>query len=201
MTPRAFAVTTAIATAAWLAPFLAGCSASASFGTTGGTTTATAKVDTAGPDARIEHRPATDERPVHFAYVTHKRRPATDFKRVAEYFTGKPENGSDIVVPSDSADRAGHWFTFGIGALETLPAGTVAILETVASDDPTPRSRTFALPAPDGRVVTREYHLGLTGRDAPADGVKIVAWRLTLRAGERVVASEKSYLWELPAAK
>ena len=167
-----------------------------------GTTKAAASVDTSrGPDATVSRTPARAPETVRLAYVTHKYRPASDFKRPLEYFTGRPENGDDVVLPSHPESRDGHWFTFSIGALETLPAGAKAVLEAVRSDTPAPVKLTFELPHKPSSALTREYHLGLTGADAPAKNARITAWRLTLvDASGHTLASDHRFLWELPPA-
>ena len=99
MPPRAFAVTTAIASATWLVLFSAGCAH-------------------AGDSPKPETAAAAGPQSPHLRYVTNRPRKASDFKRVSEYFTGKPENGDDLVLPSDPASRDGRWFTFAVGLTE-----------------------------------------------------------------------------------
>lgn len=206
MSPRAIAVHAAIAAATWLFPFLTGCAVSASATHTDetGTTTTTAKAALTagrGPDAGIA-RTSTKPSPVHLRYVTHRDRKASDFKRVAEYFTGKPENGDDVVLPLDPASRDGHWFTFAIGLTESLPAGTSAVLEIVRSDKSGPQTHTVKLPHKPESALTREYHIGLTGKEALAKDAKITAWRFSLRDfSGKTLAAEQSFLWELPVEK
>ncbi len=204
MSPRAIAVHAAIAAATWLFPFLTGCSvsASATHGDADGVTTTTASAGVSaerGPEAGVAR---TSRKPAgpHLRYVTHQDRKASDFKRVAEYFTGKPENGDDVVLPLDPASRDGHWFTFAVGLTETPPAGAAAVLEVIRSDRTGPQTYTVKLPHKPASALSREYHIGLTGKEALAKGAKITAWRLTLRdfAG-KVLAAEQSFLWELPA--
>lgn len=177
MSPRALAVHAAIASAAWLALFPAGCAA---------------------PEKLPES--ATGSETIRLRYVTHKRRLASDFKRPLEYFTGHPENGGDAVLPSYPESRDGHWFTFAVGPFQTLPSGAKAVLEVVRSDTPAPVKRTFALPDRPGSGITREWHLGLTGADAPPPKARITAWRITLLdAAGSTLASDRSFLWEIPS--
>lgn len=202
MSPRAIAVHAAIASATWLVPFLGGCSVSTT--PTGGAQppaapqTATGAIDQPAPGAPTVNTTAPR---LTLRYVAHKKRPAADFKRVAEYFTGQPENGDDIVLHSDPAARDGSWFTFAIGLTEDLPTGTTARLELIRSDLPGPQKYAFRLPAVTGAAMTREFHLGLTGKDALAPKASITAWKLTLiDTTGRELAGAQSFLWAMPTA-
>lgn len=166
MSPRAFAVHLPTALAAWLASFLAGCSggapASTSPATVGSSVVATA--------------PA-------IKYVTHLVRPATDFKRIAEYFTYEEDTGGDIIVRTDTSDRRGLYFAVGFDYLDELPGGAIAVLEFVSSEKTEPQKFLFVIPPVAKPALFKELRLGVSGLDWPASGdAKITAWKLSLHA-------------------
>jgi hypothetical protein len=72
-------------------------------------------------------------------------------------------------------------------------------LEVVTAGATQPRNFEFSAPLPAGNQV---YQLGLTGADWGASTVTPMAWKLEIvDVDGRLLATEKSYLWEKPAQK
>lgn len=165
MSPRAFAVTLPTALAAWLASFLAGCSGGAPI-----------------PATQEVAVTATTQAPV-IKYVTHLVRPATDFKRISEYFTYEEDTGGDIIVRTDTSDRRGLYFAVGFDYLEELPDGAIAVLEFVSSEKTEPQKFLFVIPPVAKPALFKELRLGVTGLDWLVVGNPgISAWKLSLHA-------------------
>ena len=129
--------------------------------------------------------------------VTSGWRDAASFKRISEYFTGRENTGGEAVLRTHAEQRAGYYFlvrTENPGAPRTVTARLQVITDAAAQ----PRTYTFAPELRSGRTV---FHLGLTGPDWPGAKADPVAWKLELiDAGGSILAVEKSYLWEKPAA-
>jgi hypothetical protein len=77
-------------------------------------------------------------------------------------------------------------------------SGAVFEVSLVRTDSPEPRNWSFPV-ATLARNQTVE--LGLTGADWPGGArARPVAWKIALRAADgRVLAEQKSFLWEKPA--
>jgi hypothetical protein len=72
-------------------------------------------------------------------------------------------------------------------------------LQLIEQGTPTPRPTTFAGELPAG---TNVFQLGLTGPDWQDAKSQPVAWHLQILGDDgRVLATDKSYLWEKPASK
>lgn len=168
MPPRAFAVTLPIALAAWLASFLAGCSG-----------TDEAPRSGASPVAPADSSPASVSAS-GIRYVTHGVHPASDFKRISEYFTGEANPGGDIVAYTDPNDRSGLYFMVAPDRLEDLRDGAIVVLEYVSAEKAAPQKCLFVVPAFPGSGLFRELRLGVTGEDWPAGNPGVVAWKVTL---------------------
>jgi hypothetical protein len=125
-------------------------------------------------------------------------RDAPSFKRISEYFDGKENTGGITILRTQPDQRAGYYFlvrTANPGGPRTVSAR----LEIITSATAKPAVHTFPLELKTGETVVQ---LGLTGTDWPEAGTSPVAWRLDLtEADGRVLVTEKSYLWEKPAAK
>lgn len=125
-------------------------------------------------------------------------RDAASFKRISEYFDGKENTGGEAVLRTHPEQRAGFYFLVRVtnpGAARTVQAR----LELITSLHAKPVAHTFAPVLGTGDTV---FHLGLTGADWTDPKGNPVAWKLELTdADGRLLASEKSYLWEKPAAK
>lgn len=125
-------------------------------------------------------------------------RAGDSFKRIAEYFDGKEHTGSETIVRTDPAQRTGYYFLVRL----TNPGAARPVRFQLELIEPgTGASRTVVLPAELG-AGSPVYQLGLTGLEWQDSKVQPVAWRLrVLGENDQVLATEKSYLWEKPAAK
>ncbi len=136
---------------------------------------------------------------VEIARVYSGWRDAASFKRISEYFTGRENTGGQTVLRTHPEERAGYYF---LVRLNGVPAGS----------DLQARLTVIRPAAPDGLTYnfsvrlageTTVLNLGLTGPDWPDKDADAVAWKLDLLSadGARVLATEKSYLWDKPADK
>lgn len=121
-----------------------------------------------------------------------------DFERIGDYFGRSPENGPgrEIVLRTHPESRAGYYFL--VRLKNTTEAAGIKFELSVIRPDAL-RATVFTFPA---TLRTREsvYQLGLTGADWPS-GRKVhpVAWKLAVLAADgRVLAEQKSFLWEKP---
>ena len=124
-------------------------------------------------------------------------REAESFDRISEYFGGGENTGGHLILRTHTDARAGFYFLVRLAHPETLAAAKFE-LQVIGPDAPEPRTFTFSAASPLHGPV---FELGLTGADWPG-GVKVhpVAWRLALLdAGGRVLAEQKSFLWDNPA--
>jgi hypothetical protein len=123
-------------------------------------------------------------------------RDAASFKRISEYFDGKENTGGEAVLRTHPDQRAGYYFLVRVanpGAARTVQAR----LALITPFSPKPVVHTFSPVVGAGDTV---FHLGLTGKDWSDAKASPVAWKLELLdADGRVLATEKSYLWEKPA--
>ncbi|MBI4626607.1 MAG: hypothetical protein HY736_25735 [Verrucomicrobia bacterium] len=124
-------------------------------------------------------------------------RDAEYFERIGDYF-GRSENpGGQILLRTQADVRAGYYFLVRVKAAAAV-AGARFELSVIRPDAPEPKTFTFSAALPARQSV---FQLGLTG-DAWPGGKKDnpAAWKLTLvDAGGRLLAEQKSFLWERPA--
>lgn len=125
-------------------------------------------------------------------------RDAASFKRISEYFDGKENTGGEAVLRTHPDHRGGYYFL--VRVTNPGPARPVtARLQIITSADAKPQAFTFS---PQLRTGDTVLHLGLTGSDWTDPKADPVAWRLDLTDSDgKVLAAEKSYLWEKPAGK
>jgi hypothetical protein len=125
-------------------------------------------------------------------------RDAASFKRISEYFTGRENTGSETVLRTNPEQRAGFYFQLRVAN----PGATRHVqfqLQLIEQGSPTPHATTFPVELKPGSTV---FQLGLTGPAWQNAKSQPVAWYVQVLADDgRVLASEKSYLWEKPAAK
>jgi hypothetical protein len=122
-------------------------------------------------------------------------REAASFKRISEYFTGQENNRREIVLRSQPEERGGYYF---LVRTENLGAATDTrfVLQVVTPDSTRPRDFIFHQSLPPGKAV---FQIGLTGSDWPNDEIDPSAWRIQILSVDgATLATEKSYLWELP---
>lgn len=124
-------------------------------------------------------------------------RDAASFKHISEYFDGKENTHGEAMLRTQPDQRAGYYFlvrTANPGAPRAVKLSLVLSLP----NEPKARTFSFAADLPSGETV---LNLGLTGTDWPDAKTNPVAWKLDILAADgRVLATEKSYLWEKPAA-
>ena len=125
-------------------------------------------------------------------------RDAASFKHISEYFTGREDTGHQTILRTHVDDRAGYYFlvrTNNAGG----PVAARINLQLILPANTSVRHFTFPVNLGAGDTV---LNLGLTGDDWPGARTNPVAWKMDLVAADgRVLASEKSYLWEKPADK
>ena len=123
-------------------------------------------------------------------------RDAASFKHISEYFSGRENMHGEAMLRTQPAQRAGYYFLVRTANPGASQAVRFQILLSMPGE-PKPRTHTFAAELPSGGTV---FNLGLTGADWPDAKTNPVAWKLDVLAADgRVLASEKSYLWEKPA--
>ncbi len=135
---------------------------------------------------------------VEFVRVWPAWRDAASFETIGEYFGGAENPRGQVVVRSQSAARDGYYFLVRTRTAGVPAAGARFVLELIRPD--APEAKRFSFPAAFAGKET-VFQLGLTGADWPGGkNAHPVAWRLTLRDGaDRVLAGQKSFLWEKPA--
>ncbi len=125
-------------------------------------------------------------------------RDAASFKRISEYFTGRENTGGETVLRTNPEQRAGFYFQLRVanpGAARQVQFQ----LQLIEPGSPTPHTTTFPAELKPGSAF---FQLGLTGPAWQNAKSQPVAWQVQVLADDgRVLASEKSYLWEKPAAK
>lgn len=134
---------------------------------------------------------------VEFSRVWPQWRDAESFDRISEYFGGRENTGRTVVLRTHADVRAGYYF---VVRLAQAPALTAAVFELslIRADAPEPKNWTFPVATLGHNQMVE---LGLTGADWPGvQQARPVAWKITLRAADgRVLAEQKSFLWEKPA--
>lgn len=134
---------------------------------------------------------------VEFIRVWPGWREAQSFERIREFFSGHEYSGKQIILRSHPDERSGFYF---LTRVQNSGPGVSAVkfsLQIIAANDPLPK--TFSFPA-TLRPGTSVFNLGLTGPDWTDRKTPPVAWKLELLGDDgHVLASEKSFLWELPA--
>ena len=135
---------------------------------------------------------------VEFVRVWPAWRDAASFEAIGEYFGAAENPRGQVLVRSQNDSRDGYYFLVRTKTGGVPAAGARFVLELIRPDSP--EAKTFAFPAAFAGKQT-VFQLGLTGADWPGGkNAHPVAWRLTLRdGGDRVLAEQKSFLWEKPA--
>ena len=134
---------------------------------------------------------------VEFVRVWPEWREAESFERISEYFGGGENTGGHLILRTHADARAGYYFVVRLARAASLEGAKFEV--SVIRPDTT-EPKTFALPVAAPRKDD-VVELGLTGADWPGGkNAHPVAWKLTLRAADgRVLAEQKSFLWENPA--
>jgi hypothetical protein len=130
--------------------------------------------------------------------VTIGWRDAASFKRISEYFDGRENTGGITTLRTHADQRAGYYFMMRA----ENPGATVAaqiVIQVILPTDQKIQRHTFnaTLAAPKTLV-----HLGLTGPAWPGEKINPVAWKIDITTTDgRLLASDKSYLWDKPPGK
>lgn len=133
---------------------------------------------------------------IEFVRVWPKWRDAESFQRISEYFDGKENTGSQVVLRSQPATRPGFYFLARV--TNSGPALTSAkiILSVIKPDSAAPKAYTFPIVLPAGDTV---FNLGLTGTDWAGQKINPVAWKIEVVTTEgQLLGVKKSFLWEKP---
>jgi hypothetical protein len=125
-------------------------------------------------------------------------RDAASFKRISEYFTGRENTGGETILRTHPTQRAGFYFL--VRLVNPGPARPAHFrLQTIAPGAQSPHTDTFPAELKPGSAA---YHLGLTGPEWQNPKSQPVAWHLQILAADgRLLAEQKSYLWENPATR
>jgi hypothetical protein len=126
-------------------------------------------------------------------------RDGASFKRISEYLDGKENTGGATILRTHPEQRTGYYFLLRL-ANTGAPIKVQFQLQLIEPGVAAPRTTVF--PA-EIRSGSGAYQLGLTGPEWQDTKAQPVAWRLLVIATDdgRILATEKSYLWEKPAAK
>ncbi len=122
----------------------------------------------------------------------------SSFKRISEYFDGKENTGGTTVLRTRPEQRSGFYFFTRVN--NPGPAQSVKVLlEVVLPTDKQTKDFSFTTDLKPGSNL---FDLGLTGDDWADPKANPVAWKIDLVTSDgRILASEKSYLWEKPGSK
>ena len=134
---------------------------------------------------------------VEFVRVWPEWREAASFERISEYFDGKENSGSQVLLRTQPESRAGFYFLARVNNTGPATPGAKLVLSLIKPDSPKTRVYTFPIALPAGQTV---YNLGLTGADWVGPKVHPVAWKIEVVTTDgRLLGVQKSFLWERPA--
>ena len=129
--------------------------------------------------------------------VTPRYMETEQFKRIAEYMTGKENPGRRVIMRTNPRQRNGYYFVLTLNRnVRTLPADVYVQGEFYTSKSLDMQTHRFEFPSilPN----TREIFIGLTGNDWPQKDAIPAAWRFTIKNSRgEILAQEQSYLWSL----
>ncbi|MBS0662010.1 MAG: hypothetical protein JSR48_02010 [Verrucomicrobia bacterium] len=133
---------------------------------------------------------------VDFVRVWTNWRTAESFERISEYFTGRENTGSEVVIRSQPSHREGYYFLARVRNHGAAQPAAKLVLSVIKPDAPQVRVYTFPAALGTGDTV---FDLGLTGPDWPGSKARPVAWKLEAVATDgTLLAVYKSFLWEKP---
>ncbi|MBI2814157.1 MAG: hypothetical protein HYX71_07720 [Opitutae bacterium] len=126
-------------------------------------------------------------------------RDGASFKRISEYFNGKENTGDATILRTHPEQRTGYYFLLRV-ANPGAPLQVQFQLQLIEPGASVQRTTVFPAEIRSGSGV---FQLGLTGPEWQDAKSQPVAWQVLViaPADGRILASEKSYLWEKPAAK
>lgn len=133
---------------------------------------------------------------VEFVRIWPKWRDAKSFERISEYFTGKENPGSEVMLRSQPTSRAGFYFLTRVKNPGSALEAAKIVLSVIKPDSPQAKAYPFSTALPAGETV---FEVGLTGTDWAGPKVNPVAWKIEVFAPDgRLLAVHKSFLWEKP---
>jgi len=133
---------------------------------------------------------------VEFVRVWPKWRDAESFERISEYFDGKENTGSQVMLRSHPETRPGFYFLTRVKNLGPAMPSAKIILSIIKPDSAKTLAYTFPIALPAGDTV---FDLGLTGADWAGPKIHPVAWKIEVVATDgRLLGVSKSFLWEKP---
>ena len=140
---------------------------------------------------------ASAAEPVTIVRVFTGWREAASYKRISEYFDGRENTGGETLLRTHPDQRAGFYFLVRV-ANPGAPASVTFNLQVISATNAKPVNYAFPAELRNGAAV---LDLGLTGADWPDPKANPVAWKIELKnADGSLLATEKSYLWDKPAA-
>ena len=136
---------------------------------------------------------------VRFVRVWPEWRDAVSFERISEYFTGKENPGSQVLLRSHPEIRSGFYFLARVTNSGPALTSAKVVLSVITPDSPKTKAYTFSAALPAGDTV---FNLGLTGADWAGEKIHPVAWKIEVVATDgRLLGAAKSFLWEKPDQK
>jgi hypothetical protein len=133
---------------------------------------------------------------VEFVRVWPAWRETASFERISEYFDGKENSGSQVLLRSHPDTRAGFYFLARAANSGPAQPSAKLILSVITPASPHALVYTFPIVLPAGKTV---FNLGLTGADWAGPKVHPVAWKIEIVATDgRLLGVAKSFLWEKP---
>lgn len=136
---------------------------------------------------------------IKFVRVWPGWRDAASFERISEYFTGKENPGSQVILRSHPEIRSGFYFLARVTNPGPALLAVKIIVYVITPDSPKAKAFTFAAALPNGDTV---FDLGLTGADWAGEKVHPVAWKIEIVTTDgHSLGAAKSFLWEKPDTK
>ena len=133
---------------------------------------------------------------VEFVRVWPAWREAASFERISEYFDGKENPGSQVLLRTHPDIRPGYYFLARVNNTGAAGGTAKLVLSIIKPDSPRAKVYTFPIALPAGQTV---FNVGLTGDDWAGPKVHPVAWKIEVVAADgRVLGVAKSFLWEKP---
>jgi hypothetical protein len=126
-------------------------------------------------------------------------RDSASFERISEYFTGKENPGSQVLLRSHPEIRSGFYFLARVTHSGSPLTAAKVVLSVITPDSPKAKTYTFTAALPAGDTV---FNVGLTGADWAGEKVHPVAWKIEVATTDgRLLGVAKSFLWEKPDQK
>lgn len=152
----------------------------------------------AKPDAPAKEAAAPVASDLSIVRIYAGWRDGASFKRILEYFDGREHIGREVVRRSHPETRAGYYFLVRLKNAGA-PRPVRFHLEFIELGAAVSRTAVFPAEAGAGSTV---FQLGLTGPEWQDGKAQPVAWHLQVLGEDgRVLATEKSYLWENPSGR